>query len=181
MDRGSYRTLFVKLSGVALGLVVMLGGAAMLTRNVGQYASAEKNIMSGPALASDLVILTDAGQQITGDPLEKSRLALEKLKIKRLEKLIGARSHIANSVNNAIERIEEQGSIPDALRENILTGLEQQLAENEKRLDGLEDYLATLSENITPSLTRYDKCDKDRLEKPSLSLRKKFIEAQTWI
>lgn len=181
MDRGSYRTLFVKLSGVALGLVVMLGGAAMLTRNVGQNAFAEKNITSGPVLVSGPVILTDAGQRGADIRLENARIALENLKIKHLEKLIEARSRIANSVNNAIERVEEQSSIPDALRKNILTGLEQQLAENDKRLDGLEDYLATLSGTIAPSLSSYGKCDKAKAEKPSLSLRKKSIEAQTWI
>jgi len=181
MERGRYRTLFIKLTGATFGLVVMLAGASMLAPDIDRSSSAEKFVMADPVFNEDIIILTDSGQQVIENGLKEAGQALKNLKTQRLERLIEERLAAADILTDAMGTIEKQKSIPGAIRQDILADLEQQIAENKKKLNGLENYMAGLSGKVISSLASYDKCDKDKAKLPSHGQRKKSLDALTWI
>ncbi|GEM_PF-4200228 len=186
MEQGRYRDLFIKLAGVAFGLVVMLAGASMLAPDIDRGSPSEKFAVAAPLINKDVfnedvVILTDSGQQEIENGQKEARLALKNLKTQRLEGLIEERLAAVDVLTDAMGEIEKQKSIPGAIRQDILADLEQQIVENKKKLNGLEIYIAELSGKVISSVTSYSECDKAGTELPSASPRKKSLEALSWI
>ncbi|NOZ43153.1 MAG: hypothetical protein GXP02_08335 [Alphaproteobacteria bacterium] len=187
MEAGSGKALFIKLSGVALGLVVTLSTAAVLTRSLNRnsvvVAASGDFVDRNPVANNEITILTDSGQPVVNVGIKATRLAARKTRLEYLGKLVRSRLRVIYALDNAIRRIEKQSAIPATLRQNILINLEQQLEGNQKRLSEIESFQASLSHKIMSSRSSYNpnSAAADMVKKSLPRVRKKSVEARYWI
>lgn len=155
MEQGSYKALFVKLSGVVFGLVVMLAGAAMLTRNFS---------LNSPDQA--VYEKFTGSNSVAEGNLNEVHVMLRDMQSEYLRKMIDSKSQAIMLLQEAIATLTGQIAIPGTLRKNILADIERQLTLEQKERGELENYRALLSSRIKPATTR---------------IRRKPIEVLTWI
>lgn len=159
MAQGSYKTLLWKLSGTALGFVVMLSVATMVSQN---FISEEDNFASFDAefsqkdqdfkraLNEEFRIVVESGVQAR----KKSSLATEDLEAEILKNMIVINAHVVKKISDAIIEVTSRVSIPADVKEVLLAGLERQL---EKNLNELENRVLNFSyEMILPKLSSYN-------------------------
>lgn len=164
MKQENYKALLLKLSGTALGLVVMLGGAVALSQNFlvdkssdtiysDSYASSSfssEKFLSPElelklSLNEELKVVIESSDWMADRALKSAVDAIESMKLGHFDRLLEVNSYSIEKLNEAIEGIAQQMTIPSALKEEILANLEQQLAKAEKKLNALEDQMVTFS------------------------------------
>ncbi|MBL4802027.1 MAG: hypothetical protein JKY45_09035 [Emcibacter sp.] len=173
MEQGNYKTLFLKLSGAAVGLVAMLSLAITLGQN---QISVENSSISSPenytqedldvrrALNRQFNIVVEPSIELGMVVVNEAQLNAEKLKIEHVKKRLIVKSKMVEQLSYAIEKIVHQVSIPMAIKEEILADLQRSLADNDKALNELERNMADLSYVISLSSLQYkdaSKCSKE--------------------
>ena len=140
MRQRNYKALILKLSGTALGLVVMLAAGAVLGQ-IFMFDKAEKNDVYAFAYATGSVkefgVLSETD---VGD----IQLTLADLK-----------ADMVADLSDAIRNVAEQTSIPTALREDIIAGLTRELERNEHKIQALEDSFAKFSYKVILPRSKY--------------------------
>lgn len=181
MEQGNYKSLLLKLSGTALGLVVMLGGAVTLSQNFIAHKSMEspKNPVSvqripppDPELAfltkvlpEDLVlkitlnkefkVVMDTGEWMDGEALKNAQLAVENLKLEHFGRMIDVSSDSIEELRETIEEIAHKITIPQLIKEEILANLERQLHKAEMKVNALEGQVAKFSYRVFLPQSKY--------------------------
>lgn len=172
MAEGHYKTLLWKLSGSLLGLVVMMSVSIAL----GQYftshdkAQTEITVYNSETSAATLAmnkefkIIVETGMQY----LDDSRITMNILQTDHLNDIIFMKTDLIEDINNVINDIELQTSIPKDVKANIVAELERQLNVNEQNLNELEHRVLKFSYNIsTPKPKDYEssKCSQTEIVK----------------
>lgn len=165
MEQGNYKSLILKLSGAAFGLVVMLAGAATLGQN---FLADKSTAVAGPekglspeeleltlSMNEEFRIVVESGEWLADRALKEVRLALETMKSEHFDRLLEINSDTIDDLREVIEDIAKQMSIPSALKEDILADLERQLAKTEKKLSAIEDHIVTFSYKMIPPQSKY--------------------------
>ena len=181
MEQGNYKSLLLKLSGTALGLVVMLGGAAAISQNfiVDKSIESPKNIISShrtpPAspegtfftrdlsdelnlrisLDKEFKIIMDTGEWMDGEALRHAQHTLEGLKLEHFERLIDVNSDSIEQLRETIDEITQKMTIPEVLKEEILNNLEHQLEKAEMKVKAFESHVAKFSYKVFLPQSKY--------------------------
>ncbi len=173
MKQGNYKSLILKLSGTALGLVVMLAGAAALGHNFmtskslhsSNYDSYEYSMASPEthmdadfvvAMKDEFKIISENGKWVAEQALKDAEIALEGLKAVHIKKMINTETDMVAELSNAIQEITKKTSIPSELKETIISDLEMQLEKNEIMLQELEEHVVNFSYKMILPQSQYN-------------------------
>ncbi|WP_339864085.1 hypothetical protein [Paremcibacter congregatus] len=144
-NQGNFKALFVKLSGAALGLAVMMSGAVYLgpvilshETSISSSEAASEAFSSAEAmsydemeiavsLGEDFRTIVEAQQGRAEFALEQARQSLENLRSERLEAVQYMNKEKIAALNEAIREIISEEGVPAAIKENIIADLEQQI------------------------------------------------------
>jgi len=188
VEKGSYKRLLVKLSGVGLGLAVMMGAATMMTQDfrsdkITSAVSSGHSKSLSHQVNRDFDIITETGG--AGVQSVQSSLSLRSIKMEHVERLMAIRLSAVETISETIEEISYKAAIPSALKENILFNLELQLQKAEKNLQEIETLSVIFSQNNDRSLmnlSKSDSCDKENIiELDEKSGNRNTTEAFFWI
>lgn len=172
MKKGNYKTLFWKLSGTVVALVVMLFIATAVSRNfISKHDNSEYSMTKSAsvkthpvisreemdyklALNNEFKIVVETGMQV----LKESEYSLRDIDTAHLKKIILIESNVVEEMSKAIENIAVHISIPENVKENIIADLEMQLKKNEKNLNKLENRLLDFSyKMIIPQIKSHER------------------------
>ncbi len=165
MKRRNYKALIMKLSGTALGLVVMLSGATFLGQKflVDHHENLDVNGPSKSAMRTDLKLEIELNRQF-GVITESGAVDIKATLKDARQTLADIKVDIVAELNDTIREVELDPSIPTAIKKNVIVQLERELQRNEQRLKSLEDRALQFSYKMILPKSNYassSKCNEE--------------------
>ncbi|VAV95837.1 hypothetical protein MNBD_ALPHA02-418 [hydrothermal vent metagenome] len=163
MKKGNYKGLIVKLSATAFGLVVMLFGAAVMGQKflVDQHENSNSIEATQVAKQSDMDIKIELNRQfgiITESGVVDIKATLKEVR----QTLADIKVDMVAELNDTIRDVEQDTSIPTAIKQTVIIQLERELQKNEQRFRLLEERALQFSYKIIlprPNYADSSKCD----------------------
>ncbi|PCJ40545.1 MAG: hypothetical protein COA81_08600 [Alphaproteobacteria bacterium] len=163
MKKGNYKGLIIKLSATALGLVVMLFGAAVMGQKflVDQHENSNSIEATQAAKQSDMDIKIELNRQF-GVITESGTLDINASLKEVRQTLADIKVNMVTELNHTIRDVEQDSSIPTAIKRTVIIQLEREL----RKIRSLEDRALQLSYKIIlprPGYADSSKCDEETI------------------
>ena len=180
MKKGTYKGLIVKLSATALGLVVMLFGAAVMGQKflMDQHENSNSIEATQAAKQSDMDIKIELNRQF-GVITESGTLDINATLKEVRQTLADIKVDMVAELNHTIRDVEQDSSIPTAIKRTVIIQLERELRKNEQRFRLLEERALQFSYKIILPKSNYADSSKCAEETITEETRDTDLDADT--